>query len=206
MDDDPLPKTMAELYRQMRVNPPAHARTGDDWFVPDPKEQAIIEKAARDVFQHTEDNSWWEENRDELEWIVNNPSMAFDGVEDDGKSSGRKRGFVWGFDKIYGDDTAFDEAMLGALQPFSLSKYKAGRGHGRGATLFGNSEELLMATPFGQYWESLPDLRVSRKVYAYNAVDRIAALKYMMNCTYNGMHGSKDTHQVKEKVKVKVHK
>lgn len=209
MDDDPLPKTMAELYRRMRANPPVNPRTKDDWFDPDPEELALIEETARDVLGPTEDDDWWEENREELEWIVNNPSMAFEDVEDDGKSRGQKRGFVWGFDKIYGEDTStdvFDEAMLGAPPPFSLSTYKAGRGLERGAKIFGSSEELLMATPFGQYWDSLPDLRVSRKVYAYNAVDRMAALKYMMNCTYNGMHGSEETHQVSEKANVEVRK
>ncbi|CAN0005358.1 unnamed protein product, partial [Discosporangium mesarthrocarpum] len=59
----------------------------------------------------------------------------------------------------------------------------------------GGLEATFEQTPYAQYWDSLPNLADTGRMYAFNAVDRVATVKYLMNCTYIGMFGDQDSHQ-----------
>lgn len=155
-----------------------------------PEELEFMEQAVRDVFAPTQDDSWWEENGEDWDWMANNPGASFvigvEQAEDDDS-------FVWGMQDYFRQETADSERPDGNAARFSLSAYKAGTTTSAGSL---ENEDLLERTPFAQYWDSVPDLGVTKRVYAFNAVDRMAALKFMMNCTYNGMHGSAENRQV----------
>ncbi|CBN76777.1 expressed unknown protein [Ectocarpus siliculosus] len=193
--DDPLPRTMEELYRRIASEPPLNLEQQyKKALEPDAEEMGMVEEAVRATFKCTEDDAWWDENGQEWDRMAENPGKHFAlGREED-----RGGGVVWGMQDYFGEEAPewglSDEPAVN----FSLSAYKAGiperpakdgEGSGRQAA------ELFERTPFAQYWESVPDLRTAGRVYAYNAVDRMAALKFLMNCTYNGMHGSAESMQ-----------
>ncbi|CAN0089410.1 unnamed protein product [Ectocarpus sp. 12 AP-2014] len=193
--DDPLPRTMEELYRRIASEPPLNLEQQyQKALEPDAEEMGMVEEAVRATFNCTEDDAWWDENGQEWDRMAENPGEHFAlGREED-----RGGGVVWGMQDYFGEGAPewglSDEPAVN----FSLSAYKAGMtgrpskdGEGRGR----EAAELFKRTPFAQYWESVPDLRAAGRVYAYNAVDRMAALKFLMNCTYNGMHGSAENMQ-----------
>ncbi|CAB1110617.1 unnamed protein product [Ectocarpus sp. CCAP 1310/34] len=193
--DDPLPRTMEELYRRIASEPPLNLEQQyKKALEPDAEEIGMVEEAVRATFKCTEDDAWWDENGQEWDRMAENPGEHFAlGREED-----RGGGVVWGMQDYFGEEAPewglSDEPAVN----FSLSAYKAGipgraakDGEGRGR----EAAELFERTPFAQYWESVPDLRAAGRVYAYNAVDRMAALKFLMNCTYNGMHGSAESMQ-----------
>lgn len=206
--DDPLPRTMEELYRRIAREPPMNPQEQYKRALePEPQEMDIIEEAVRTTFKCTEDDAWWETNEEEWDRMAESPGESFAlGVDEEEALSAN--GKEWGMEDYFGEETPDWKLSDEAAAPFSLSAYKAGtagltvatavetgaedgeRGKGEAAELFGR-------TPFSQYWESVPDLRTTGRVYAYNAVDRMAALKFMMNCTYNGMHGSAENLQVR---------
>lgn len=169
---DPLPRTMEELYRRMRMSPPVDL-SAEYEQKPDHEDMVIIEKAIRYVCKPMEEESWWEENGEEWDRVMSNPKSIFGSITLDDEDN---------------EDIGYDmlTEVLSTSPSYKLSSYKAG----------GHSNADLSLTPFAQYWDSLPDLRVSNRVYTYNVVDRMAALKSIMNCTFNGMHGSADCHQV----------
>lgn len=169
---DPLPQTMEELYQQMRVTPPSdpYAQYNQE---PSAEEMEFIEEAIRCTCKPMEDDKWWEENGEEWDRVINNPEKLFRGVTADDEDMG-----AFNLD-------SFDEPGARSSS-FNLSLYKRG----------GLDDANLGLTPFARYWNSLPDLRVTKRVYAYNALDRLGALKYLMSCTSNGMHGSEENHQV----------
>lgn len=207
--DDPLPRTMEELYRQMRLDPPVQSHSPEGTLTPADLE--LMEEAVRDVFRPMEDEDWWEQHQEEWDEMAENPELTFTGVDHvPGKG---KRGYVWGLESFFGgDEDSQDSGSKDAALPYSLSEYKAGligaragvegfaiKGHEvvAGGVAVRDGDLPFERTPFASYWDSLPDLKVTKRVYAFNAVDRMAALKYMMNCTYNGMHGHAETQQVR---------
>lgn len=190
--DDPLPRTMEELYRQIASQPPLDSEEQyRKALAPGDEEMALVEEAVRTTFKCTEDDVWWETHEREWDRMAENPATSFAaGREEDG----------WEMENYFGEETPAwkpsDEAV-----PYSLGAYKAGIPGFRavaGDGLQGSTEasELFARTPFGQYWESVPDLGTTGRVYAYNAVDRMGALKFLMNFTCNGMHGSAESLQV----------
>lgn len=201
---DPLPRTMDELYRQMRLDQSVESPSQDGTLTPADLE--VIEEAVRDVFRPVEDEDWWEQHQEEWDEMSENPELAFTGM--DHLPEKGKKGFVWGLESFFGgDEDSQDADSEDSALPYSLSAYKAGAG-ARGIRREGDGtlagvgvrygETTFERTPFARYWDSLPDLRVTKRVYAFNAVDRMAALKYLMDCTYNGMHGLAETHQVRD--------
>lgn len=168
---DLLPRTMEELYQQMRDSPPINPY-GQYEREPGPEEMVLIERAIVRAWKPMEDDSWWEENGEEWDRVIQNPKKLFESlaVDDDGG--------------ITTSDVLNYSAST--LPNFQLSSYKAG----------GRYTVDLRLTPFAQSWDSLPDLHMTKRVYAQNSVDRMAAIKYLMNCTCSGLHGSAETHQV----------
>ena len=191
--DDPLPRTMEELYRRMRNNPPA-GQQSDDEPVLQPQELEFMEEAVRDVFRPTESDSWWEEHGEEWDRMAEDPASSFSvGVDFDDATRTREH-LVWGMGEYFGEGGPEWQISDEDAEPFSLTAYKAG------ISIKGDipsTDGWFERTPFAEYWDSLPDLRVTKRVYGFNAVDRMAALKFMMNCTYTGMHGSAESHQVR---------
>lgn len=201
---DPLPRTMGELYRQMRLNQSVESPSQDGTLTSADLE--AMEEAVRDVFRPMEDEDWWEQHQEEWDEMSENPELAFTGMDNVPEKG--KKGFVWGLESFFGgDEDSQDADSEYSALPYSLSAYKAGAGaravgrEGDG-TLTGvgvrYGDLAFERTPFARYWDSLPDLRVTKRVYAFNAVDRMAALKYLMDCTYNGMHGPAETQQVRD--------
>lgn len=206
---------MEELYRQIASQPPSDTEEQHKKALePGPEDMALVEDAVRTTFECTEDDAWWETNAAEWERMAENPAGSFAvGGEDEADGDGADE---WGMEDYFGEETPAwkpsDEARY-----YRLSAYKAGvarfggvgaAGGGRlgirsGSSSSGSSinteeeaSEVLALTPFGQYWESVPDPGTTGRVYAYNAVDRMGALKFMMNFTCNGMHGSPEGLQV----------
>lgn len=191
--NDPLPRTMEELYRQIASQPPTNTEEQHKKALePGADDMSIVEEAVRTTFKCTEDGAWWENNEAEWDRMAESPATSFAvGQDDDG----------WGMEDYFGEETPAwkpsDEASS-----YKLSAYKAGitgLRAGAGGGLRRNTadaSELFALTPFGRYWESVPDLGTTGRVYAYNAADRMGALKFMMNFTCNGMHGSAESLQV----------
>lgn len=193
--DDRLPRTMEELYRQVASAPPPQEDQSGE-IRPGPKDMEIVEEAVRSTFKCTEDDAWWDRNGVEWDRMAANPSGSFavGGDDDDGGA--------WGMEDYFGEE-APGWKPSDEVEFYSLSAYKAGITGSRAAgTAEGrdlttrDAVELFGRTPFAQYWESLPDLSETGRVYAYNAVDRMAALKFMMNFTCGGMLGSANSLQV----------
>lgn len=201
--NDPLPRTMEELYARMRSEPRVKQQQRDDVMLK-PYELEFIEEAVRDVLGPTEGGRWWEEHGEEWDRMADNPEVSFStGIGDSDPS------FKWGMEAYFGQGAPEWKQSDEEAAPFSLSAYKAGilvAGHGSkveegeagngGPAAVADAGELFARTPFAQYWDSLPDVGVTKRVYAFNAVDRMAALKFMMKCTCNGMHGPAENHQV----------
>lgn len=195
--DDPLPRTMEELYRQVASEPPLN--TEEQYkraLEPGPEDMDFVEEAVRTTFKCTEDNAWWDANEAEWDRMAENPARSF--------AVGGDQQHEWGMEDFFGEDTPAWKPS-DEVAPYSLSAYKAGitgfsaAGAGAGDGRFRSSteaSELFARTPFGQYWESVPDLGTTARVYAYNAADRMGALKFMMNFTCNGMHGPAESLQV----------
>lgn len=208
--DDPLPHTMEELYRRIALNPPLDPKEQyKKALEPKPEEMDIVEEAIRTTFKCTEDDAWWATNEEEWDSMAESPGKSFAlGLDDEARATGK----VWGMEDYFGEETPDWGISDETAPPFSLSAYKAGGAAGLAVTTTAVVEEgaedavrmkreaaaLFGRTPFSQYWESVPDLRTTGRVYAYNAVDRMAALKFMMNCTYSGMHGSAENLQVRD--------
>lgn len=186
---------MEELYKLMRDNPPAEQRPYDEPVLR-PDDIKIVEEVVRSVFRPTESDSWWEEHGEEWDRMAEDPAASFSlGV--DTNTNGTMNGFVWGMGEYFGEEGPEWRASDGDAQPFTFSAYKAGV-FSKGGKLSTNTEEQLFErTPFAEYWDEIPDLRVNKRVYGFNAVDHMAALKFIMNCTYTGLHGSADSHQVR---------
>lgn len=247
-EDDPLPKTMEELYERMRLDPPVDPRSLDREKYGS-EELEFMEEAFREVFAPTESDAWWDEHSDDWDTMAQDPPAAF--LIGKGKAaSGRVS--AWRMQEYFGEGSLDSDGGGFEAAPFSLSKYKTGmvstaaavlpsaaalaevegriRGErttpaaslaaemgvaaagrsrtrvtaGVGGGRVGGSgaaaivaAELFEQTPFAEYWDLLPDVGVTRRVYAFNAVDRMAALKWMMNCTCSGMHGSVESRQVR---------
>ncbi|CAM9499791.1 unnamed protein product [Hapterophycus canaliculatus] len=197
--EDPLPRTMEELYRRIANEPPLNPE--DQYrkaLEPVPDEMAIIEEAVRTTFRCTEDDAWWETHAEDWERMAENPGRSFAlGVDDETRG---EQGEVWGMEDYFGEETPAWKLSDEGVGPYSLGAYKAGiarlaagaEGEGRRRR---EPAELFELTPFAQYWDSLPDLRTAGRVYVYNALDHMAALKFLMNCTCNGMHGSAESMQ-----------
>lgn len=134
-----------------------------------------------------ENESWWEENGEDLERVVMRATS--DSLR--GEASDGKRPVVWAWSDMFGnaDDSSSKSEVPAA---FSLTAYKAG-----GAEMLDLEYSAFERTPMALYWDSLPDVGATKRVYAHNAVDRMAALKYMMNCTDNDMHGKAGTRLVR---------
>ena len=209
--NDPLPRTMEELYRRMQSAPPTDQRPSeDDAIAITPDDEDTIAEVFDKLIAPMGDDSWWEENQEEWDRIASDPAASFTSVDQSGKSS---TGFSWGLQGRFGESAPDWQPSDEEAAPFSLSAYKAGTmlGSGRakeraagtsstssrtGAGGSGAWAGGLEGTPFAEYWDSLPDIGVTKRVYAFNAVDRMAALKFLMNCTCNGIHGSPEEHQV----------
>lgn len=198
---------MEEIYRRIAMEPPLDSKEQYKRALePKPEEMGIIEEAVRTTFKCTEDEAWWKTNEEEWDRMAESPGKSFTlGLDDEARSQGK----MWGMEDYFGEETPewrSDEAVA----PFSLSAYKAGGGALSPVAAAAAVEEweedaegrkreaaaMFGRTPFSQYWESVPDLRTTGRLYAYNSVDRMAALKFMMNCTYNGMHGTAENLQV----------
>ncbi|CAN0545116.1 unnamed protein product, partial [Ectocarpus sp. 8 AP-2014] len=64
--DDPLPRTMKELYRRIASEPPLNLEQQHKKAVePDAEEMGMVEEAVRTTFKCTEDDAWWDENGQE---------------------------------------------------------------------------------------------------------------------------------------------
>lgn len=209
--NDPLPRTMEELYRRMQSEPPAdeHASSGEDAVISSEDEDTIAE-VFNELIAPMGDDSWWEENQEEWDRMASDPAASFTSVDPPRESAG----FLWGLQGRFGESAPDWQPTDEEAAPFSLSAYKAGAAlegeHAKeGAagtrtisTRTGNGgdggawTDPLKRTPFAEYWEQVPDVGVTKRVYAFNAVDRMAALKFLMNGTCNGMHGSPEDHQV----------
>eukprot|EP00903_Cladosiphon_okamuranus_P008918 g8536.t1 len=186
--NDPLPRTMEELYRQIASQPPTNlAEQHKKALEPRDGDMPILEEAVRKTFKCTEDDAWWESNEAEWDRMAESPATSFAlGRDQDG----------WGMEDYFGEETPAwkpsDESSS-----YRLSAYKAGTTGlraGLGIST-GDVREVFALTPFGQYWDSVPDVATTGRVYAYNAADRMGALKFMMNLTCNGMHGSAESLQ-----------
>lgn len=209
---------MEELYRRMKNAPPADQRrpsssSGDDDLVISPEDEDTIAEVFNELIAPMGDDSWWEENEEEWDRMASDPAASFTSVDPPREST--RGGFLWGLQGRFGEGAPDWQPSDEEAAPFSLSAYKAGTtldgrqeakegtagtrttstrtGTGGGG---GGGGAWLDRTPFAVYWDSLPDVGVTRRVYAFNAVDRMAALKFLMNCTCNGMHGSPEDHQV----------
>lgn len=189
---------MEELYRRIACEPPLNLEQQyKKALEPDPEEMGMVEEAVCATFKCTEEDAWWDANGEEWDRMAENPGKHFALGQDEDRGGG----VVWGMQDYFGEEAPEWGLSDEAAVTFSLSAYKAGiparlakdrEGRGREAA------ELFERTPFAQYWKSVPDLRTAGRVYAYNAVDRMAALKFLMNCTYNGMHGSAESMQVRK--------
>lgn len=173
---------MDELYRQIERNPAP--KPDEDLGSLRPQDLDIVEDVARDLLGPLQDehDRWWATNGEELELTVSSLKLFADG---------KREKSVWDLDRVFSgedDEVVFDDELL--PRPFSLTAYKRG-----GAAMLATNGSFEL-TPFAEYWDVLPDLRVTKRVYAHNAVDRMAALKYMMNCTDNGMFGKAGSRQV----------
>lgn len=196
--DDPLPRTMEELYRQVASEPPLDMEEQyRKALEPGPKDMEFVEEAVRATFKCTEDDAWWETNEAEWDGMAESPATSF-AVGGDGDGGGEE----WGMEDYFGEETPAWRPS-DDLASYSLSAYKAGimgesaaAGAGGGLRSRAEASELFGLTPFGRYWESVPDLGTTGRVYAHNAVDRMGALKFLMNFTCNGMHGSVESLQV----------
>lgn len=187
---------MEELYRQVASQPPSNPEEQyKKALEPGPEDMAFVEDAVRTTFKCTEDDAWWEANEAEWDEMAESPTTSFAVGRDVDE---------WGMEDYFGEETTAWKPS-DDVASYSLGAYKAGitgdgaagAGEGGGGLRIStDASELFALTPFGQYWESVPDLGTTRRVYAYNAVDRMAALKFMMNFTCNGMHGSAESLQV----------
>ena len=187
---------MEELYRQVASQPPLNPEEQyKKALEPGPEDMAFVEDAVRTTFKCTEDDAWWEANEAEWDEMAESPATSFAVGRDVDE---------WGMEDYFGEETPAWKPS-DDVASYSLGAYKAGitgtgaagAGEGGGGLrIRTDASELFALTPFGQYWESVPDLGTTRRVYAYNAVDRMAALKFMMNFTCNGMHGSAESLQV----------
>lgn len=186
---------MEEVYEQLRKHPPVDPRSMDKGL--EPIDFQFIEETVRDVFAPTESDSWWEENRKELSMIAEYSEPDFITGAGETKRSGKES--LWAMQHYFGQEAWELKPSMGDSNLFSLTEYKGGAATALEKRRLDGAfiGKLFARTPFAQYWDSLPDLGVTRRVYAFNAVDHMAALKYMMNCTYNGMHGSEGNRQVK---------
>lgn len=198
--NDPLPRTMEELYRRIASEPPLNpAEQYRKALEPVPDEMAIIEEAVRTTFACTEDDAWWEKHEEEWERMAEDPDRSFAlGSNEDAQ------GEVWGMEDYFGEESPAWKFSDDREGRYSLGAYKAGITRPAAGAEGGEQRrrkrepaELFELTPFAQYWDSLPDLRTAGRVYVYNAVDRMAALKFLMDCTCNGMHGSEESMQVR---------
>lgn len=189
---------MEELYQQVASQPPLNPEEQyKKALEPEPEDMAFVEDAVRTTFRCTEDDAWWEANEAEWDRMAESPATSFAVGRDEDE---------WGMEDYFGEETPAWKPSDAAS--YSLGAYKAGitgagaagvgggGGGGGGLRSSTDASELFAFTPFGRYWESVPDLGTTRRVYAYNAVDRMAALKFMMNFTCNGMHGSVESLQV----------
>lgn len=197
---------MEELYRRMQSEPLADQSSGDDAVI-SPEDEDTIAEVFDKLIAPMGDDSWWEENEEEWDKMASDPAASFTSVDPPRESAG----FVWGLQGRFGEGAPDWQPTDEEAAPFSLSAYKAGAalegghaiegaagtrtGTGRGGGV-GTWTDPLERTPFAEYWDALPDVGVTKRVYAFNAVDRMAALKFLMNCTCNGMHGSPEDHQV----------
>lgn len=203
---------MEELYRRMQSAPPADQRPpGEDGAIAiTPDDQDTIAEVFNKLIAPMGDDTWWEENEEEWDRMASDPVASFTSVDQPG---GLSTGFSWGLQGRFGESAPDWQPSDEEATPFSLSEYKAGTtlegGQSKegaagtsatstrtGAGGSGAWAGGLEGTPFAEYWDSLPDVGVTKRVYAFNAVDRMAALKFLMNCTCNGMHGSPEDHQV----------
>lgn len=196
--DDPLPRTMEELYRRIAIEPPLNPEEQYRRALePVAEEMTIIEEAVRTTFRCTEDDAWWELHGEEWDRMAENPGRSFAlGADEEGQ------GEVWGMEDYFGEEVPPWKLSDEGAARYSLGVYKAGvtrlaRGAAGGERRRREPAELFALTPFAKYWDSLPDLRTAGRVYVYNAVDRMAALKFLMDCTCNGMHGSAESMQVR---------
>ena len=214
--NDPLPRTMEELYRRMRSEPPADQRSssGDDAVI-SPEDEVTIAEVFNELIAPMGNDSWWEENEEEWNRMASDPAASFTSVDPPRESGG----FSWGLQERFGKGAPDWQPSDEEAAPFSLSAYKAGTAleggqskkgaagtrttstrTGTGGGGGGAWTDPLERTPFAEYWDALPDVGVTKRLYAFNAIDRMAALKFLMNCTCNGMHGSPEDHQVGEGV------
>lgn len=198
---------MEELYRRIAMEPPSDSKEQyKKALEPKPEEMDIIEEAVRTTFKCTEDDDWWKTNEEEWDRMAESPGKSFAlGLDDEARAQGK----MWGMEDYFGEEAPEWRLSDEALAPFSLSAYKAGGARGSPVAAVGEeggedaegrkreAAALFGRTPFSQYWQSVPDLRTTGRVYPYNAVDRMAALKFMMNSTYNGMHGTAENLQVR---------
>lgn len=190
---------MEELYRQIASQAPDTTERYKQAVEPGPEDMALVEDAVRTTFKCTEDEAWWETNEAEWDRMAESPATSF--------AVGRDGGDEWGMEEYFGEEAPAWKPSDDAAS-YSFSAYKAGitgftAGAGGGGLGSSSSRtdasELLALTPFGRYWESVPDLGTTGRVYAYNAADRMGALKFLMNFTCNGMHGPTESLQVTRK-------
>ncbi|CAM9432418.1 unnamed protein product [Choristocarpus tenellus] len=196
-DEDPpdlpgFPKSMEELQRKMQrdslLQDTSNTTREDPLGFPiDEDDVAFITEAVLDVFGDGTEDEWVEKklgsmlvDEDKGESKAPSPtnmSLQKDGQGDEG----------WAFDETQDEYEEFKRHVGeydNKVPTYSPSIYKAG-----GSTV------TFAQTPYAQYWDSLPDLEESGKMYSYNALDRLSTIKYLMNCTYNGMFGDMENHQ-----------
>lgn len=179
---------MEEVYRQLRLNPPVDPRTRDDDCFSS-RDLEIVQDIVSDVCGPLADEheSWWEDNGEELERVV----MGVTSGSLRSETRAGKMPLVWAWSELC--DGVDDRSSKSEVETaFSLTAYKAG-----GAEMLEGGDSTFERTPMALYWDSLPDVASTKRVYAHNAVDRMAALKYMMNCTDNDMHGKAGTRLVR---------
>lgn len=192
--DDRMPRSMEEIYEQLRRNPPNDPRANDHKRRKRPQDMAI----AKDVMielcapMADENEAWWSENGRDLKQAV--MTAREDGWPDKPPSTFHGKPAVWGLGDLFGDVEEILDPEIPEKR-VSLTTYKAG------AIPEWLPEDIaFQRTPMAVYWDSLPDVAATRRVYSLNAVDRMAALKYMMNCTDNAIHGKAGTRLVRYRI------
>lgn len=192
--DDRMPRSMEEIYEQLRRNPIGDPRAHDHKRRVRPQDIEI----AKDVMAELcapmadENEAWWNENGKDLEQAV--MTAREDGWPDKSPSTFRGKAAVWDLGDLFGDVEEILDPEIPEKR-VSLTTYKAGA-----IPEWLPEDVAFQRTPMSQYWDSLPDVAETRRVYSQNAVDRMAALKYMMNCTDNAIHGKAGTRLVRLRI------